>query len=250
MKYFSIGEVSKKFHVSLRTLRYYDEIGLLQPSVKEENGKRLYSPENLLTLEKITLLKSTSLHLSDIQKILGETNINSILSLHKKLLEKEIEQLQQSVTHTTALLNILYLEGNLNWEQLLPLIKQNTNIDQEKKKLANQFFNQEEQVQLKAMLPKLDEDHITSEKWIRIMKRILLCEEKKLPPHSEEAQLLAADLQLLTQETFNGDMYLAEKFWEVRKSEEHSQALNLYPIRKEVLEYVDTLMTIYEKSQQ
>ena len=249
MKYFTIGEVSKKFHISLRTLRYYDEIGLLQPSVKEENGKRLYSPENLLTLEKITLLKSTSLHLSDIQKILGETNINSILSLHKKLLEKEIEQLQQSVTHTTALLNILYLEGDLNWEQLLPLIKQNTSIDQEKKNLANQFFNQEEQVRLRAMLPKLEEDNITSKKWIRIMKRIILCLEKELPPQSEEAQLLAADLQLLTQETFNEDMHLAGKFWEARKSEEHSQAMSLYPVKQEVLDYVETVMAIYERSQ-
>ncbi len=250
MKYFSIGEVSKKFHVSLRTLRYYDEIGLLQPSVKEENGKRLYSAENLLTLEKITLLKSTSLHLSDIQKILEEANISSILSLHKKLLEKEIEQLQQSIAHTTALLNILYLEGDLNWEQLLPLVKQNTRIDQEKRKLANQFFNQEEQVRLKAMLPKLEEDNTSSKKWIRIMKRIILCVEKKLPPHSEEAQLLAADLHLLTLETFNGDTHLAENFWEVRKSKEHSQAMNLYPVKQELLDYVGTIMDIYEKSQQ
>lgn len=250
MNYFSIGEVSKKFNISLRTLRYYDEIGLLQPAVKEENGKRFYSPENLLTLEKITLLKTTSLHLTDIQNILKESNIHSILSLHKKILEKEIQQLQQSVSHTTTLLNILYLEGNLDWEQLLPLVKKDTTIDQEKKEIVTQFFNQDEQVRLKEMLPKLEDDHITSEKWIRLMKRIILCAEKKLPPNSEEAQLLAADIQLLTEETFNGDRQLADKFWEARKSEKHSQAMNLYPIKKEVLDYIETVMAIYEESKQ
>lgn len=250
MNYFSIGEVSKKFNISLRTLRYYDEIGLLQPAVKEENGKRFYSPENLLSLEKITLLKSTSLHLTDIQNILKESNIHSILFLQKKLLEKEIQQLQQSVSHTTALLNILYLEGNLDWEQLLPLVKQDNTIDQEKKEIVSQFFNQEEQVRLKAMLPKLETENITSEKWIHMMKRILLCAEKKLPPHSEEAQLLAADIQLLTAETFDGDTHLADKFWEVRKSEQHSKAMNLYPVKKEVLDYVEAVMEVYEKSQQ
>ena len=249
MNYFSIGAVSKEFNISLRTLRYYDEIGLLQPSVKEENGKRLYSSENLIRLEKIALLKTASLPLSDIQNILDDIKIDSILSMHKKLLEKEIQQLQESIAHTTTLLNILYLEGDLNWEQLLPLVKQNTSIDEEKRKLVNQFFNQEEQVRLKAMLPKLEKNHITSEKWIRIMKRITLCLEKKLSPHSEEAQLLAADLQLLTLETFNGDMHLAEKFWEARKSEDHSQAMNLYPIKKEVLDYVGTVMDIYRKAQ-
>ena len=79
-------------------------------------------------------------------------------------------------------------------------------------------------------------------------KRLHLCSEKKLPPDSEEAQLLAADIQLLTLETFNGNQELADKFWEIRKSEEPSQAMNLYPIKKEILDYAERLMDIYENN--
>lgn len=68
MTYFSTGEVSKKLNISLRTLRYYDEIDLVKPTLKENNGKRYYSTDDLLLLEKILLLKSASISLEDYQK--------------------------------------------------------------------------------------------------------------------------------------------------------------------------------------
>ena len=110
MTYLSIGQVSKKFNVSLRTLRYYDEIGLLQPEKTVSNGKRYYSSENLLTLEKITLLKSASLSLGNIQNILSNAEISTILALHKELLKKELLQIQQSVSHTNSLLKLIKIE--------------------------------------------------------------------------------------------------------------------------------------------
>lgn len=54
MTLFSTGEVSKKLNISLRTLRYYDQIGLVVPTIKKDNGKRYYSEEDMLLLEKIT----------------------------------------------------------------------------------------------------------------------------------------------------------------------------------------------------
>ncbi|MBD3110080.1 MerR family transcriptional regulator [Bacillus sp. AGMB 02131] len=246
MKYFSIGEVSKKFNTSLRTLRYYDEINLLQPEVKDESGRRFYSQDNLLTLEKITLLKSASLPLSDIQNILNEADMHAVLLLHKNLLQKEIQQLQQSLAHTQSLLHILFLEEELNWEQLLPLVRQNEMMNKEKKLVTDDFFNKQEQLTLKEVLPHLENDNPETIKWLHIMKRIQLYAEKKLPPHSKEAQLLAADIQLLTLETFDGDEELAERFWKARKSEEQSEAMNLYPIDQELLDYVEEITSVYE----
>ena len=245
MTYLSIGQVSKKFNVSLRTLRYYDEIGLLQPEKTVSNGKRYYSSENLLTLEKITLLKSASLSLGNIQNILSNAEISTILALHKELLKKELLQIQQSVSHTNSLLNLIKIEGELNWEQLLPLVEQNKNYIGERKQIIQRYFNEEEKQVLLNNLPKLEGDDINSKKWIHLMKRIYLCFENGLPPDTEEARILAADIQLLTDETFNGDQELANKFWEVRKSEELSKSFNLYPIKKEILDYVEEIMNVY-----
>ncbi|WP_251577880.1 MerR family transcriptional regulator [Paenibacillus sp. MER TA 81-3] len=61
---------------------------------KEAGGRRLYSEEDLLRLEKIMLLKSLSLPLSDIQSLLDELSIRQILKAHQKLLENQLAQLQ------------------------------------------------------------------------------------------------------------------------------------------------------------
>lgn len=71
MKMWSIGEISKTRKISNRTLRYYEEIKLLTPSFKDGFGKRFYSEEDLLKLEKILILKSLSMSLEDIKQILG-----------------------------------------------------------------------------------------------------------------------------------------------------------------------------------
>lgn len=57
MNLWTTGEVAKQRGISVRTLRYYDQIKLLKPSFRDENGKRFYSEENLIKLEKIIILK-------------------------------------------------------------------------------------------------------------------------------------------------------------------------------------------------
>lgn len=47
------GRVAKMMGISVRTLRYYDQIGLLKPGSTLPNGRRQYSKEDLLELEKL-----------------------------------------------------------------------------------------------------------------------------------------------------------------------------------------------------
>lgn len=67
--YFTIGKISKLSSISLKTLRYYDEIGLLKPKyVNQENNYRYYSIEQLTTIDLIELFKSTGISLNVIKK--------------------------------------------------------------------------------------------------------------------------------------------------------------------------------------
>jgi len=70
MKHWTTGEVSKQRNISIRTLRYSDQINLLTPSFKEDNGRRYYSEKDLFKLEKIIVLKSLSLPLENIRDLL------------------------------------------------------------------------------------------------------------------------------------------------------------------------------------
>ncbi len=56
MKTYTTTEFAKKAHVSVRTVRYYDSIGLLKPSYYDDSGRRGYTNNDFLDLQKILSL--------------------------------------------------------------------------------------------------------------------------------------------------------------------------------------------------
>ena len=60
---FTIGQVTKMYHVRHDTLRYYDKIGLLKPTLKKENGYRYYTIRDLELLEFILLSRQLDIPL-------------------------------------------------------------------------------------------------------------------------------------------------------------------------------------------
>ncbi|MFD1851582.1 MerR family transcriptional regulator [Oceanobacillus bengalensis] len=244
MKFYSTGEVAKKLTISVRALRYYDQIGLMTPSEKDEYGKRLYNDEDLLTLQKITILKMLNLSLNDIGKILSKITIEQLLHAHKKSLQQKMEDLNNSIKSTNTILNIINMEGDLNWEQLIPLILE-AQKKNDKDMKWNEYFDQQEQVTLKKKLPKMEIDNPQIRHWINIIKRIELCIERGDTPDSIEAQIIAEDTLELSNELFDGNEELEVKFFEIRKSPEKSRDLNLYPVKEDVLHFVDEAIQFY-----
>lgn len=112
----------------------------------------------------------------------------------------------------------------------------------------NKLFNKEQQEALKKQLPKMESnsDHLL--KWLNLAKRIELCIEDGKTFDSPEGQLIAHDTLLLSNEMFNGDDELAKKFWEARKSEEISADLSLYPVKKEIILFLEKAINYYENN--
>ena len=70
-----IGDFSKLSRISIRMLRHYDEIGLLKPeSVDDFTSYRYYSPAQLQTANRITMLKDMGFSLNSISEILNQYN--------------------------------------------------------------------------------------------------------------------------------------------------------------------------------
>lgn len=245
MNYFSSGEVAKKLGVSLRTIRYYDDIGLVEPTSKDDSGRRLYTAEDILQLQKVMLLKETSMPLKDIQNILNQITMERILLLHKEKLGKLLEQLKLSLDHTHSLLNMIKLEKDIQWEHLVPLLGEDLEEKrQQRSATMEKLFSGEEQSVLQENLPKLEDSPMEVAKWINIIKRIEICIAEGKVPESPQGQLIAEDVMILSRETFGGNDELAEKFWDVRRSEEASNGLGFYPVRQEVLEFLETAMEV------
>lgn len=89
-----INEVAKLTGVSVRTLQYYDEIGLLIPE-KLNNGYRDYSDENLDKLQKILFYRFLKFKLNDIKELLdGDIDSLKILEQQRELILKEKEKFE------------------------------------------------------------------------------------------------------------------------------------------------------------
>ena len=65
-----ISEISKITKVSVRTLQYYDKIGLLKPAIVKENGYRYYNEDSLKKLQLILLYKEIDIPLKTIKHLL------------------------------------------------------------------------------------------------------------------------------------------------------------------------------------
>lgn len=86
----TVKEVSEITGVSIRTLRYYDEIGLLKPTELTSAGYRLYDNKALEKLQEIMFFRELDIPLIDIRRIMENPNYDKeqVLSAQKSILEK------------------------------------------------------------------------------------------------------------------------------------------------------------------
>lgn len=94
------NEVSKLTGVSVRTLQYYDEIGLLKPCTVKDSGYRLYNDEDLEKLQQILFFKELDLPLKEIKEIMQTPNYNKleIFQKQKELLTLKRDRLNNLLT--------------------------------------------------------------------------------------------------------------------------------------------------------
>ena len=110
---FSIGEFARLGTVSVRTLRHYDEIGLLQPArVDPETGYRSYSASQLGQLNRIIALKDLGFSLTQAAKLLSGITVEELrgmLALRRAQLEQELDEYTTRLREVEARLH--YIEG-------------------------------------------------------------------------------------------------------------------------------------------
>lgn len=80
----TIKEVAVLSGVSVRTLQYYDEIGLLKPAKVTDAGYRLYDEESINILQQILLFKELEFPLKDIKRIMENPNFNKKEALSRQ----------------------------------------------------------------------------------------------------------------------------------------------------------------------
>jgi DNA-binding transcriptional MerR regulator len=139
----TIKQISQLAHVTPRTLRYYDQIGLLPPEDIGENGYRYYSDVSLLKLQQILFYRELDMPLEQIKEIMGRENydLQEALEDHKDQLGKRIIRLQKLITTVDQTLKYLKGEEEMNKKVLFDAFNEEEQEKMEKE--AMQMYDPE-----------------------------------------------------------------------------------------------------------
>ncbi|MCM0639041.1 MerR family transcriptional regulator [Cellulomonas wangsupingiae] len=115
----SIQEVARLTGTTSRTLRHYDQIGLLTPSRVGANGYRWYDDDALVRLQRILLLRDLGLGLADVRRVLDrETDEETALRRHLAWLEAEQDRLARQAASVLRTLTARHEGAGLMAEEM------------------------------------------------------------------------------------------------------------------------------------
>lgn len=117
---YRIGMFSKINKITIKTLRYYDEMGLLKPAyVDEENGYRYYTSDQLPVIHRIRTLRQIGFTIDEINMILKGISIEKIFEQRKKEIEASIEESKRQVSQINYYLQNFKEDFTMKYEVLI-----------------------------------------------------------------------------------------------------------------------------------
>jgi MerR family transcriptional regulator, thiopeptide resistance regulator len=217
-------EFARLAKVTVRTLHYYDRIGLLKPKHFDRNGFRLYGEAEFARLQQIATLKFIGFSLNQIREILGqrEFDLAETLRLQKQIIEAQRQRLNLALEAIGRAERAFADSGATDWEsfnKIIEVINMQQNMDWTKK-----YYSENAQARIEERKnlwsPELQER--VSRDWAELTADIEQAMADGVSPSDERAQKLAARWRGLIEEFTGGDpeiqqglnrMYADEKNW-------------------------------------
>ncbi|GGA27432.1 MerR family transcriptional regulator [Psychrobacillus lasiicapitis] len=241
---YSIGNLAKLSNSTVRTLRYYDEIGLLTPSQLSEGGHRYYEEQDVIKLQYIKILKEIGFSLITIREMLEHQHLShkDALTMQLKVLEIEKERIEEQSRSIRYLLQLSEFEELANWKDVfdrIPMNPSSTNTEVYERIWKN-YFSKEE-VQLFKDLPKIGDNDETIQVYISLINDIR--QNLNIDITSSKAQDLASRYIELLEKDFKGDFQLAEKVW--NKQKEVKDGLGFYQFDPAIVDFIEKAIVHY-----
>ncbi|MDO5549271.1 MAG: MerR family transcriptional regulator [Eubacteriales bacterium] len=103
----TVKELSNRTGISIRSLHYYDQIGLLIPTSRSKTGYRLYDDDALETLQQILFFREFDIPLKEIKEILHASALsrNQILQIQRTMLVRQKERFERLIDRIDEILD-------------------------------------------------------------------------------------------------------------------------------------------------
>lgn len=188
-----VSQVAKLTGITVRTLHYYDEIGLLKPGEVTEAGYRLYGPEDLERLQQILFFRELDFSLDDIRQILQNPAYDKELALknHRQMLLQKRSRIDSLIALVEKTLKG---ETDMSFAQFDDSQIRNTR-DQYALEVKQRWGNTDAYAQYEEKTESYDDPQwkLLKGEGEAILRRF--GENRHLDPASEEAQALVKDWQ-------------------------------------------------------
>ena len=186
----TVHEVSKLAGVSIRTLQYYDKIGLLHPTGYTDAGYRLYDDTDLERLQHILLFRELEFPLKDIRDILNSPDFD-----RSRALEQQIELLRLKKEHIENLMNFALGIKMMGVKHMDFKAFDRSKLDEYSRQAKELYGNTPEYKELeeKQKNRTKEEDNLLADRFMLLFKEA--GEMKDKDPASPEAQDLVKRIQ-------------------------------------------------------
>ena len=191
---YTVKKLAKLSGVSIRTLHFYDDIGLLKPAYYGDNKYRYYKKEQLLMLQQILFFRELGFPINDIKKVICSDDFNKIeaLNSHKAILKNNIDR--QNDLILTIDKTIAYLRGKakMNNKELFYGLDSETAKRYEQDLINSGWVTEENLEQSREMVK-----HWTNEDWEEfknksdeLYKEFVIAMKEKIEADSPKVQRL------------------------------------------------------------
>lgn len=217
---YTVKKLSALSGVTVRTLHYYEEEGLLKPAYYGSNGYRYYEESELLQLQQILFFKELGFTIKQIKKVVGRGDFDQLSALlsHRKSLNQEWEKIGRLLK--TIDKTIKHLRGKKKMKD--QEIFDGFNISLVKKARVGSSYSAAEEIVLKSVrnptkdikdVEKKGNKHYQAliDKAHSIFRELVRCIEKGIGPDSSEVQSIIQKHHAFLDEVQNatGEVYKA-----------------------------------------
>jgi DNA-binding transcriptional MerR regulator len=202
-----IGDLAKRTGVSVRTLHYYDEIGLLRPRLVTASKHRVYGSAELVRLQQIKSLRQLGFSLDEVRACLDapEFSPSRVLDLHVKRLRDRIAQEQRLVGLLETLAAGYRTSSMKSADDFINIIEEITMIERS--------FTPEELAEIKERGERLGPEHIKAveAEWPTLIARVRREMLEGTDPTSDRMRPLATRWRELVREFTGGNPTIERK---------------------------------------
>ena len=238
---YTVGQLSDMTGVSIRTLHYYEKMGLIQPQRQEPSNYRLYGDSDLLRLQQIAVMKRMHFTLREIGDVLQRQTAyeSGPVSAWEEALQNQIqavqvrkEELDQVEQLLSASLYAMRVTGKVDAEEMAGFIRQ---LDKPQAPPRPHSLQPEERNSIAVN----DPNHPLVWEWAEILREVHAHHTES--PDSEASQKLALNIMNYGERLFEGNVELADKFWTSIVPEEGEPARR-YGMTAEVMTYIERIL--------